>query len=158
MNFPRDEGQHRINIDKKEEKFNTSAINRTAQKIDLSIKDSSIISPKTTEKAASNYVNTNENRGGYRFGGYNVLSKNKILSPGSVLSKASLFESKSLANKTKDPAEMSLSERMALFERNKGEALIPKAPLTLSVPTRKLQESPKITIQSGGNLHVENHN
>ncbi|KAK0094820.1 hypothetical protein PV326_009930 [Microctonus aethiopoides] len=151
LNFPRDEGQHRINVDKKEERFNTSAINQTAQKIDLSIKDSSITSPKTSEKAANNYVNTNENRGGHRFGGYNVSPKNKILSPGSVLSKASLFESKSLANKTKDPAEMSLLERMALFERNKGEALIPKAPLTLSVPTRKLQESQKITIQSGDN-------
>ncbi|KAK0161555.1 hypothetical protein PV327_010014 [Microctonus hyperodae] len=122
LNFSRDQGQQRINADKKEGRFNTSATNRTAQKIDLSIKDSSITSPKTSEKTDSNYVNTNENRGGH-----------------------------SLANKVKDPAEMSLSERMALFERNKGEALIPKAPLTLSVPTRKLQESQKITTQSGDN-------
>ncbi|XP_074115811.1 anillin-like isoform X2 [Cotesia typhae] len=49
----------------------------------------------------------------------------------------------SLAGKVKDPAEMSLSERMALFEKNKGEALIPKAPLTLPVPTKKLLESSK---------------
>ncbi|XP_015126460.1 anillin [Diachasma alloeum] len=78
-----------------------------------------------------------------RFGGYNGSPKSTVQSPGSVLSKASLFESKSLANKIKDPAEMTLSERMALFEKNKGEALIPKAPLTLSVPAKKLMEKEK---------------
>ncbi|KAH0534481.1 anillin-like isoform X1 [Cotesia glomerata] len=83
------------------------------------------------------------NRTPSRFGGYSGSPKSKIQSPGSVLSKASLFESKSLAGKVKDPAEMSLSERMALFEKNKGEALIPKAPLTLPVPTKKLLESSK---------------
>ncbi|XP_063982129.1 anillin-like isoform X2 [Diachasmimorpha longicaudata] len=78
-----------------------------------------------------------------RFGGYNGSPKSTVQSPGSVLSKASLFESKSVANKIKDPAEMTLSERMALFEKNKGEALIPKAPLTLSVPAKKLMEKEK---------------
>ena len=67
-------------------------------------------------------------------------------SPGSVLSKASMFEkNNSTYVKVKDPAEMTLSERMALFERNKGEALIPKAPLTMSVPTKKLMEKEKTT-------------
>ncbi|KAJ8680371.1 hypothetical protein QAD02_016158 [Eretmocerus hayati] len=73
--------------------------------------------------------------------GYNGSPKSShVQSPGSVLSKASMFESKNSSVKTKDPAEMSLSERKALFERNKGEALIPKAPLTMSVPTKMLQE------------------
>ncbi|XP_058803979.1 anillin isoform X4 [Phymastichus coffea] len=71
-------------------------------------------------------------------------------SPGSVLSKASMFESKGSATKTKDPAEMTLSERMALFERNKGEALIPKAPLTMSVPTKMLQEKDKSMLSHSG--------
>lgn len=44
----------------------------------------------------------------------------------SVLSKAAMFEAGS--PKAKDPAEMSLRERKALFEKNKGAAIIPKAP------------------------------
>ncbi|XP_046469658.1 anillin-like isoform X5 [Neodiprion pinetum] len=65
----------------------------------------------------------------------------ETLSPGSVLSKASMFESKATEPKKKDPAEMTLSERMALFERNKGEApLIPKAPLSMSVSKKQLEE------------------
>ncbi|XP_034952696.1 anillin-like isoform X3 [Chelonus insularis] len=108
---------------------------------------------KTPDKGDrnSNTSSSSGNRSGNRFGGYSGSSKNIITSPGSVLSKASLFESKSVATKAKDPAEMSLSERMALFERNKGEALIPKAPLTLSVPTNKLQEPSKSFNQSGKN-------
>lgn len=52
--------------------------------------------------------------------------------------------------KVKDPAQMTLAERMALFERNKGEApLIPKAPLTMSIPPKKLQAKDKSNIQSG---------
>ncbi|XP_057335308.1 anillin-like isoform X2 [Microplitis mediator] len=54
----------------------------------------------------------------------------------------------SLATKAKDPAEMSLSERMAMFERNKGEALIPKAPLSLPVSTKKLMECQKVCNQT----------
>lgn len=67
--------------------------------------------------------------------------KSPIQSPGSVLSKASMFESKVMEPKRKDPAEMTLSERMALFERNKGEPpLIPKAPLSMSVSKKQLEE------------------
>ncbi|XP_073962625.1 anillin-like isoform X2 [Choristoneura fumiferana] len=44
----------------------------------------------------------------------------------SVLSRAAMFEAGS--PKAKDPAEMSLRERKALFEKNKGAAIIPKAP------------------------------
>ncbi|XP_018347343.1 PREDICTED: actin-binding protein anillin isoform X4 [Trachymyrmex septentrionalis] len=61
----------------------------------------------------------------------------------SVLSKASIFEAKNTETKAKDPAQMSLAERKAFFERNKGEALIPKAPLTMSIPPKKLQEKDK---------------
>lgn len=85
--------------------------------------------------------------------GYNGSPKSSLVqSPGSVLSKASMFESKGTAVKTKDPAEMTLSERKALFERIKGEALIPKAPLTMSVPTKMLQEKEKTVTHGGGML------
>ena len=89
--------------------------------------------------------------------GYNGSPKSSLVqSPGSVLSKASMFESKGSAIKTKDPAEMTLSERKALFERNKGEALIPKAPLSMSVPTKVLQEKEKATShQNGGKVHSD---
>lgn len=68
--------------------------------------------------------------------------KTLIQPSGSVLSKASMFEAKNTESK-KDPAQMSLAERMAFFERNKGEALIPKAPLTMSIPPKKLQVKDK---------------
>lgn len=38
----------------------------------------------------------------------------------------------------RDPAEMSLKERLALFEKNKGSALIPKAPLAMSVSRKQI--------------------
>lgn len=109
-------------------------------------------SPSSTKTPEKTTKTVNSTGGRNRFGGYNGSPKSTIQSPGSVLSTASLFEKKSLANKVKDPAEMSLSERMALFEKNKGEALIPKAPLTLSVPTKKLMETKK----SSSNIHEGN--
>ncbi|KAI4500797.1 hypothetical protein M0802_004008 [Mischocyttarus mexicanus] len=87
-------------------------------------------------------ANTNNSRITSRFG-LNGSPKSPIpgSSPGSVLSKASMFESRNNDTKAKDPAQMSLSERKALFEKNKDEApLIPKAPLTMSIPPSKLHE------------------
>ncbi|XP_036146004.1 anillin isoform X2 [Monomorium pharaonis] len=74
---------------------------------------------------------------------FNGSPKTFVQPSGSVLEKASMFEAKHTETKAKDPAQMSLAERMALFERNKGEALIPKAPLTMSIPPKKLQEKDK---------------
>lgn len=54
----------------------------------------------------------------------------------SVLSKAAMFEAGS--PKAKDPAEMSLRERKALFEKNKGAAIVPKAPFGQAPSTRTL--------------------
>lgn len=56
----------------------------------------------------------------------------------SVLSKAAMFEAGSPRAKEKDPAEMSLRERKALFEKNKGAAIIPKAPFGLAPSTKTL--------------------
>ncbi|XP_076249759.1 anillin [Calliopsis andreniformis] len=99
---------------------------------------------KTPEKSSKNTMATTSSRLTPRFG-FNGSPKSPAQSsPGSVLSKASLFESKNTEGKAKDPAQMSLSERMALFEKNKGEApLLPKAPLTMSIPPNKLQEKDK---------------
>lgn len=54
----------------------------------------------------------------------------------SVLSKAAMFEAGS--PKAKDPAEMSLRERKALFEKNKGAAIVPKAPFGLAPSVKTL--------------------
>lgn len=85
--------------------------------------------------------------------GFNGSPKTLVQPSGSVLSKASMFESKNIDTKAKDPIQMSVAERMAFFERNKGEApLIPKAPLTMSIPPKKLQESNKFNMKSGSNI------
>ncbi|CAG5055286.1 unnamed protein product [Parnassius apollo] len=57
----------------------------------------------------------------------------------SVLSKAAMFEAGSPKTKEKDPAEMSLRERKALFEKNKGSAIVPKAPFGLAPSVKTLQ-------------------
>ncbi|KAI4481499.1 hypothetical protein M0804_009619 [Polistes exclamans] len=97
----------------------------------------------TSEKTVrTTNANTNNSRITSRLG-FNGSPKSPIpgSSPGSVLSKASMFESRNNDTKAKDPAQMSLSERKALFEKNKDEApLIPKAPLTMSIPPSKLHE------------------
>ncbi|XP_026750357.2 anillin isoform X2 [Galleria mellonella] len=58
----------------------------------------------------------------------------------SVLSKAAMFEAGS--PKMKDPAEMSLRERKALFEKNKGAAIVPKAPFGMA-PSVKILHGEK---------------
>lgn len=68
---------------------------------------------------------------------------------GSVLQKAALFESNSTApakKLQKDPAELPLSQRKALFEKNPGTAVLPKAPFALPVPVSMLQDSKKAVL------------
>lgn len=43
----------------------------------------------------------------------------------------------------RDPAEMSLKERLALFEKNKGAALVPMAALGMSVSTKQIRNDAK---------------
>lgn len=87
---------------------------------------------------------------------FNGSPKTLVQPSGSVLSKASMFEAKNTETRARDPAQMSLAERMAFFERNKGEALIPKAPLTMSIPPKKLQE--KDSKQLGSNADSPSNN
>lgn len=61
----------------------------------------------------------------------------------SVLSKAAMFEAGSPKFKEKDPAEMSLRERKALFEKNKGAAILPKAAFGLAPSVKTLHGDAK---------------
>ncbi|XP_075166012.1 anillin, actin binding protein isoform X2 [Haematobia irritans] len=68
---------------------------------------------------------------------------------GMVSGRAAVFEAQVQANQQqqkpqKDPTELSLKERMKLFEKNKGEALVPKAAFGMAPPISKiLQDSHK---------------
>uniref|UniRef100_A0A1A9WMV8 PH domain-containing protein n=1 Tax=Glossina brevipalpis TaxID=37001 RepID=A0A1A9WMV8_9MUSC len=81
----------------------------------------------------------------------NQVGDNKKMAtvkPGLVSDRAALFENQTQSQMQnaqkpqKDPTELSLKERMKLFEKNKGEALIPKAPFGMAPPINKiLQDS-----------------
>lgn len=65
--------------------------------------------------------------------------------PGLVSGRAAIFESQYQAHQQqhqqkpqKDPTELSLKERMKLFEKNKGEALIPKAAFGMAPSISKI--------------------
>lgn len=66
---------------------------------------------------------------------------------GIVSGRAAVFEAQAQANQQqqkpqKDPTELTLKERMKLFEKNKGEALVPKAAFGMAPPISKiLQDS-----------------
>lgn len=62
-----------------------------------------------------------------------------VVTKGLVSDRAARFESSQPTGaQRKDPAEMSLKERLALFEKNKGAALIPKAALGMSVSAKQI--------------------
>jgi hypothetical protein len=61
-----------------------------------------------------------------------------------------MFESSSTKKTGKDPAELPLSERRAMFERKGGQALFPKAALSMPVPAKYL------TGHSDGQRNVSN--
>lgn len=63
---------------------------------------------------------------------------------GSVLQRAAKYESEASSptkRMNKDPAELPLSERMALFEKNKGPLLVPKVPFSTPMPAKLLKDS-----------------
>lgn len=78
-----------------------------------------------------------------------IVKNTPVVTKGLVSDRAARFESsKPVASQKnqKDPAEMSLKERLALFEKNKGTALIPKAALGMSVSAKQIMsdgQSPK---------------
>lgn len=81
-------------------------------------------------------------------------AKKVEVTKGLVSGRAALFETSATralnsttANKSeqneKDPAEMSLKERMALFERNKSEAVIPKSSISLPASVKQIMADKK---------------
>uniref|UniRef100_A0A1B0FCZ1 Anillin N-terminal domain-containing protein n=1 Tax=Glossina morsitans morsitans TaxID=37546 RepID=A0A1B0FCZ1_GLOMM len=82
--------------------------------------------------------------------------------PGLVSGRTALFETQTQNVQTpqKDPTELSLKERMKLFEKKKGEALVPKAPFGMAAPISKLlqdsqkgkDEQAKVGAMSSSNL------
>lgn len=78
----------------------------------------------------------------------NELPKRVEGTKGLVSGRTAIFENpnrlKNTSNiKQKDPAEMSLKERLALFEKNKGTALIPKAALGMAPSTKQIMADKK---------------
>lgn len=69
------------------------------------------------------------------------------VSRGLVSGRTALFENvqkaKSPTRLHKDPAELSIRERLALFERNKGNALIPKAALGMAPSAKQIMADRK---------------
>lgn len=109
----------------------------------------------TTETAKKTYVSTahitkvSDVKSRETAGAAGTVKNPPVVTKGLVSDRAARFESSQplASQKTqKDPAEMSLKERLALFEKNKGTALIPKAALGMSVSTKQIMsdgQSPK---------------
>lgn len=83
----------------------------------------------------------------------NASAKKPEITRSLVSGRAAIFETSSNASSAttasarnqKDPAEMSLKDRMALFEKNKGQALIPIAPLGMSASAKQIMGEQKQT-------------
>lgn len=100
------------------------------------------------DDATDTCVQTNEAEGKAPEKGSPVVKRiapklNGNVDRNSVLSRAAIFEAGSPRAKEKDPAEMSLRERKALFEKNKGAAIIPKAPFGLAPSAKALHGETK---------------
>lgn len=77
-----------------------------------------------------------------------VPTKPPVVTKSTVSQRTAMFEStpfnKAISGRNqKDPAEMSLKERMALFEKNKGTALIPKAAFGISASVKQIMGEQK---------------
>lgn len=112
--------------------------------------------PTTTETVKKTYVSTAHitkvSDGKSRDVDNNKTGVSKtipVVAKGLVSDRAARFESSqqiATQKNQKDPAELPLKERLALFEKNKGTALIPKAALGMSVSAKQIMsdgQSPK---------------
>lgn len=80
-----------------------------------------------------------------------VVPTPKVVTKTNVSQRTAMFEgapfNKAIPGKNqKDPAEMSLKERMALFEKNKGTALIPKAAFGISASVKQIMGEQKESV------------
>lgn len=106
-------------------------------------KENNVIQPEENDNDASDCIQTKPEPADQKPAekGSPVVKKlvpklNGNVDRSSVLSKAAMFEAGSPRNK--DPAEMSLRERKALFEKNKGAAIVPKAPFGMAPSVKTL--------------------
>lgn len=67
----------------------------------------------------------------------------KKITTNAISDKTAFFENSNQTKGTKDPSLLSLSERKALFEKNKGEVLLPKAPFGMSIPINDTKKQNK---------------
>lgn len=103
---------------------------------------------KTRETVVAATSSSDEDSAAPTMGVKQLCSPRKAASParGSVLDRAQRYEQASSPTKRRDPAELPLAERLALFERNAGAAILPKAPFGMPIPAKKLQT--KVTSQT----------
>ncbi|CAH0551583.1 unnamed protein product [Brassicogethes aeneus] len=98
-------------------------------------------------------IQANFNGGGKTPSSPTKCPRSPVKSKGVISGRAAFFESAANSpNKpTKDPALMSVSERMALFEKNKGAALVPKAAFGMSAPVSDAKQNtkPALAAKSG---------
>lgn len=59
-----------------------------------------------------------------------------------VRDKASLFDKRKSIFVGRDPAELSIKDRMAIFEKNKGQAPVPKVPFSQNIPASATTHHP----------------
>lgn len=96
---------------------------------------------KARETMVATTTSSDEDSTAPTMGVKQLCSPRKAASPahGSVLDRAQRYEKATSPTKRRDPAELPLAERLALFERNAGAAVLPKAPFGMPVPAKKLQ-------------------
>lgn len=69
-----------------------------------------------------------------------------------ILNRVAMFEHGSPSKK--DPALLSVSERKALFEKNKGTALVPKAAFGMAAPIKTTEKESSSSNESGKKLLI----
>lgn len=96
---------------------------------------------KARETMVATTTSSNKDSTAPTMGVKHLCSPRKAASPahGSVLDLVQRYEKATSPTKRRDPAELPLAERLALFERNAGAAVLPKAPFGMPVPDKKLQ-------------------
>lgn len=124
-------------------------INRsTEENACTSTSSTSKIPSKFESSANNNYKNSIKDKHNFA-----PSSPSKQIKSASIADKAAIFETPSPSKASKDPALLSLSERKALFEKNKGDVLVPKAPFGMAPPVKveSIMKAPKTKIFSESN-------
>lgn len=133
------------------ENIEDSNVDETACSLKSNVCDregKSFVGKSNTNKFVSNRSNSAAEKHN------NTQTEKKVptVKPGLVSGRAAIFESQAQSinqqqkqqKPQKDPTELSLKERMKLFEKNKGEALIPKAAFGMPLPKSKISHDSSV--------------